>query len=248
MPKHPCAVYYDSNSVRRELKPDELHDVSKRAAARETELWDPDEEYRLYPRYRQDSPHFYSLSKNTRRYATRAENDPAHDERVESLLDLLQRKQGYKIGFLTQDSGEQQFITFVRTNGYLWGKEVSRAISENVRCRHDLFGARMELRLSAGSPWVAIEVVKDHYPEQQAFDALLVLTRNLPLLVLFDFIEVPNYFFQVREADATIRIIYYIYDGSVWKNEKRLESCTHIYFRERVEDHLRWLANKNERA
>lgn len=243
MPKHKIAIYYDSQKIKHQILPNDLHDVKKRALARSTELWDEDEEYRLYPRYREDSPHFYSLSSTLRKLHASTETDPTHNIRVEELLEILNSDIDYKIGFKTWDKGanrtEEQFVSFTQTNGYAWGKEVTRALSEDVRCRHDLFGASRELQLTAKYPWVAIEVVKHHYPDSKAFNALLSLSKALPLVVLFDFVDSPNYFFQIKEKDKIIRVIYYIYDGSVWKGGERIEECNSILFKEKVSEHIK---------
>lgn len=242
MPKHTFAIYYDSQGTRSRLFPEELHDIGKRAFARSTELWDEDEEYRLYPRYRADSPHFYSLSSKLRKLHVSAETDPAHNQRVDELLGILDSDISYKIGFNTWDGEgketEQQFVSFTETRGYTWGKEITRALSEDVRCRHDLFGASKALQLTAKYPWVAIEVIKHHYPDDKTFKTLLSLSKALPLVVLFDFVDVRNYFFQVKEKDRTIRVIYYIYDGSVWKGGKCWDKCSPSFFREKISQHI----------
>ncbi len=242
MPKHPVAIYHNSEGTKCQIFPHELHDVGKRAFARSIELWDEDEEYRLYPRYRADSPHFYSLSNKLRKLHASAETDPAHNQRVNELLEILGSDVNYKIGFNTWDGEgegkEEQFVAFTETRRYTWGKEVTRALSEDVRSRHDLFGATRDLQLTSRYPWVAIEVVKHHYPDDETFNALLSLSKSLPFVVLFDFVDARNYFFQVKREDRAIRVVYYIYDGSVWKGEKRWERCSPSFFREKIAKHI----------
>lgn len=238
MPKYSHAIYYDTHGDQQKLFPHELHDTGKRAFARSAELWDPDEEYRLFPRYREDSPHFYSLSNNTRAFSRLLENDPAHDARVVDLLDALSSDTDFRVGFYEWDRDEKQFVSFTRTRNYSWDKEVTRALSASVRARHDLFGTSNDLKLTAQFPWVAIEVVKHHYPDDQTFSALLSLTKQLPCVILFDFIDVPDYFLNINQSTGEIRVIYYIYDGSVWKNGTRWKSCTPAFFREKVAEHI----------
>lgn len=234
MSKYPHAIYYNASGEPQKLLPSELHDVGKRAFARSIELWDPDEEYRIFPRYRKDSPHFYSLSNNARVFSRTTENDPAHDQRVADLLKELSSGKNFRVGYYDWDGGEQQFVSFTKTQKYSWGKEVTRVLTANVRCRHDLFGAAESLSLTARFPWVAVEVVKHHYPDDQTFSALLALTKELPCVVLFDFIHVPNYYLNIDVSKGELRVIYYIYDGSVWKNGTRWRSCTPSFFRESV--------------
>lgn len=238
MPKYPYAIYYDANGKQQRLFPHELHDTGKRAFARANELWDPDDEYRLFPRYRGDSPHFYALSNDNRAFSRVLENDPDHDARAMYLFGQLSSDTNFKVGFYEWDGTEKQFISFTQTKNYSWGKEVTRALTANVRCRHDVFGAPNDLRLIPRLPWIAIEVVKHHYPDDQTFSALLSLTKQLPCVILFDFIDAPNYFLSVDKTMGEIRVIYYIHDGSVWKNGNRWESCTPTFFREKVSEHI----------
>lgn len=252
MPKHPVAIYYDQQGGKHKLFPNNLHDVGKRAFARSNELWDEDEEYRLYPRYRADSPHFFSLASSLRKLHVATETDPAHNLRVDELMNILKLGTSYRIGFNTWDEIEQkkeeQFVAFTETQNYCWGKEITRSLSEEVRCRHDIFGAPNALNLTAKYPWVAIEVVKHHYPDEDTFNAFLSLSKILPLVVLFDFVDVRNYFFQVKENEKMIRVVYYIFDGSVWKGEERWKKCSSAFFKEKVAQHIKSIQARNEKA
>jgi len=248
MPKYSHAIYYDANGVQQKLFPHELHDTGKRAYARSAELWDPEEECRLFPRYREDSPHFYSLGNGARVFLRTQENDPAHDARVNDLLEELSSGIGFRVGFYEWDGDEKQFVSFAKTRNYNWGKEITRALTASVRCRHDLFGAPDDLKLTARFPWIAIEVVKHHYPDDQTFSALLSLTKELPCVILFDFIEVPNYFLNLDRSEGEIRVIYYIHDGSVWKNGNRWKSCTSAFFREKIAKHIQEVLAKRTLA
>lgn len=244
MPKHPYALYVDAQGRQQKLLPDDLHDVGKRALARTQELWDADEEYRLFPRYRVDSPHFYSLNNGIRTLLP-AERDPAHDQRVESLLEKLCSGIDFRIGFYEWEGTDKQFVTLTRTQNYSWDKEVTRALSTSFRCRHDLFGASRQLALTSRFPWVAIEVVNHHYPDDQTFDALLHLTAMLPCVVLFDFIGAPNYFLHVDDAAMQIRVIYYLYDGAIWKGANRWKTCSASFFREKVAAAVKKVADQH---
>ncbi|HEX8290557.1 MAG TPA: hypothetical protein VF570_02300, partial [Pyrinomonadaceae bacterium] len=194
-----------------------------------------------------DSPHFYSLSGNARSIVRIKESDPAHDRRVADLLRVLSSGANFRIGFYDWDGEETQFVSFTQTRNYSWGKEVTRALTAGVRCRHDLFGAPNDLTLTARFPWVAVEVVKHHYPDNKTFSAFLSLTKELPCVILFDFIDVPNYFLKVNETSGEIRVIYYIYDGAVWKNINRWESCTPEFFREKVAEHIKQVKQSRAR-
>lgn len=239
MPKYPYAIYLDSRGQAQKLFPSDLHDVKKRAFARSAELFDPDREYRLFPRYRADSPHFYSLNKNARCVSRLEEIDPEHDDRVNYLFDTLNLGADISIGSFVWDGEERQFICLTKTNDYAWGQEVWRVLNSDIRCRHDLFGASTDLALTDRLPWIAIEVVKHHFPDEQTFSGFLSLSKILPFIVLFDFIDVPNYFLQVDLPTGRLRVIYYIYDGSVWMNNTRWGDTTADLFREKTQAHIR---------
>lgn len=246
MPKYPHAVYYDERGQKQQLRPDELHDRNIRAFARKAELWDPDEQYRLFPRYRADTPHFYSLNSGVRSFSRNKENDPEHDRRVDYLYKVLSSGAGFRIGCYEWDDEGKQFVYFTRTQNYSWGKEVTRALTADVQCRHDLFGAPEGLKLTARFPWIAIEVVKHHYPDDKTFSAFLSLTRELPCVILFDFVAAPNYFLHVNRDSGEIRVIYYIYEGAVWRNRVRWDDCTPALFREGVEEQINRLRERNK--
>ncbi len=248
MPKYPYAIYFDSQGEVQKIFPSDLHDINKRAFARSAELFDPDKEYRLFPRYRADSPHFYSLSKSTRYVSRLEETDPDHDNRIDHLLDTLNLGADLSIGSFVWDGDEKQFICLTRTYDYAWGKEVCRVLNSDTKCRHDIFGAPTDLARVDRLPWLAIEVVKHHFPDEQTFSGFLSLSKVLPFVVLFDFIEVPNYFLQVDFSSWRLRVVYYIYDGSVWKNNIRWGETTAGLFREKVQAHIRRVQKYRKRS
>lgn len=74
--------------------------------------------------------------------------------------------------------------------------------------------------MSVNRPWIAIEVINTHYPEEAAFSAMLAASRNYPLVVLFDFTAQWNTFVKVEKYDKRLRIrpwTFYIKEGAVWQ-------------------------------
>ncbi|OLO08757.1 hypothetical protein BTW08_05420 [Salinicola sp. MH3R3-1] len=242
MPKYEYAQRRRDDGTIERIYPRDLHDAGTRATARASELWDEHFEVRVFPRYRTDAPHFYSLGK--RRYIDeRVESDPSHDKRVEELLARLKGNE-YKIGFYEKDGEEKQFVTVAKPSNYLWDSEVTRSLTRSVRCRHDIFGEAEGRNLTAGFPWVAIEVVNTHYPDEKTLEAFLALSEQLPFVVLFDLVAVPNYFFKIDEKRQEIRTIYYVYDGSVWKNGNRWKRCSAQFLREKLEEHKNYVISR----
>src|SRR5215218_11106349 len=116
MPKHPFAIYYDSHGNKKKINPSDLHDTQTRAEARNAELWDSEEEYRLFPRYRADAPHFYSLSSRLRELHVPVEADPAHQQRIDELFGNLTSGANYRIGYYSWDGPEEPFVVITRTH------------------------------------------------------------------------------------------------------------------------------------
>lgn len=225
------------------IYPQNLHDIGKRATARTKELWCSDFEVRLYPRYRPDAPHFFSRSSNRYIDKRKEKNDSPHDERIENLLEQL-NDSNLKVGTLVFDEGESQFETLTSCDGYSWGGEVTRVLSQDVKCRHDIFGQPGGHNLVVGSPWVAIEVIDSHYPDEKTLEGMISLSARLPFLVLFDIVAEADYFFQIDEKSKSIRVIYYISDGAVWKNGSRWKRCTAAFLEEKIKDHIRYYQEK----
>jgi len=223
MAKYDFAVYYDRNAVRKKIYPEDLHDIEIRAFARSIFLINDSEEIRLYPRYRKDSPHFYSLEEGTRTVSRGKEDSNQHNERINELIETLNEpSRTFDIGYFTfEENQETQFNPLANLEGYTWGTEVNRYISPTSICRHDIFGQRLKLSQSSLFPSVAIEVIKSHYPDDAAFDGWISLSQVIPLLVTFDIVDKKNYFLKIDSENKQIRIIYYIFDGSVWKNDNR---------------------------
>ena len=71
MAKYEYAIYYNYDNKKQEIYPNELHDIAKLTFARDTELYDETEQIRIYPRYRKDAPHFFSLQETRRNVINR---------------------------------------------------------------------------------------------------------------------------------------------------------------------------------
>lgn len=233
MAKYKFAIYDDINGEEQKIYPNDLHDLTKLAFARDQELFDETKQIRLYPRYRKDSPHFYSLQNVQRNIINRGENSVEHKNRIDDLIDKLNNNPKiFKIGYYTfsndSDDGKRQFNELASTKNYTWGKEITRFISENSICRHDIYGQQEILSQSSIHPSIAIEVIDSHYPDSKVINEWLELTKIIPLIITFDLVKKKNYYLQIKDNDYkveeernTIRMVYYIFDGSVWKGSVR---------------------------
>lgn len=147
MAKYEYAIYFNNSNVIQKIYPTELHDIAILTFARDTELYDATEQVRIYPRYRKDAPHFFSLQEATRSVLNREENSKEHEKRVnENFKGLYNNSQkNFKFGHYVWEDGNQQFYTMTNLKDYIWGKEVTRIISENIICRHDIYGRKKRI-------------------------------------------------------------------------------------------------------
>jgi len=113
--------------------------------------------------------------------------------------------------------------------------------------RHDVFGASPRLGMSERRPWIALEVIATHHLDEGTFQSLLDLSAEIPLIVAFDLIGVPNYFLQLDEMNLTLRVIYYIYDGCVWRSHVPTKIVTAGALRTVMEQDLRTKHKGDER-
>jgi len=214
--KYEYATYRDENENLCRLYSYELSNISisEKIRIRELILFDESEEYRLYPRFNKITPHFYRRSKNVRSY-DRNDKDKSetHDDRIEELVEALKNTEELNIGYYrfegkpkedeTKEEREKRrsFETLFKITDYSWAAESTRIVSSNLRVRHDVFGASKSHSMSERKPYVAIEVVRTHFPEKDTFEGLLSLSKQIPLLVVLNFTSKPNYFCQLLKNE-----------------------------------------------
>jgi len=222
---HPVA-YYRADGVQKPIKASELTDKDKLHLAKTELLTDKNETVRLWPKFcTEKRPHFYVLNSADKRRISECEIDPAHNERVEEILGKLNSCTVWKVVVNVYVDGKRERETRFSLDDYQWGDEVHRICSSELTIRHDLFGQSKLLSMSVFRPWVAIEVINSHYPDEQTFNEMLRLSRQMPLLVFFDVLSdnLHNYFLKVDNRSDEITPLYYIYEGSMWKGGDRRE-------------------------
>ena len=245
--KYQRACYYDKAGNIHWIVPDDLKNPHDLALARSVRLYDETEEYRLFPRARESGPHFFCRSREQRRLVVSAEADPRHNKRRDELKDSLLTVPGLKLGYREYFGPEKfDFVEVAEIEGYTWETEVTRIVPYGLRVRHDIFGASPVLAMSERRPWIAIEVISTHYLDEGTFDSLMALSADLPLLVLFDLVEAPNYFISLDTEENTLRFIYCIYNGKVWRNEKETKLDTAAKLKAVLQTELRDLRRRND--
>ncbi|RBA25665.1 hypothetical protein [Herminiimonas fonticola] len=227
--EHPVAVYYDKHGKRHEILASTLSNPAKFAESRNNDLLDESEQISLGVREESTAAvaHFFEKAESRgSRKISFCESDPRHNERVDKLVSALQRttELTLEICFRKTVNGEKTETTenIANLSGYRWGPEVHRIQDAKTIIRHDIFAQDPELAMSIHRPWIAIEVINTHFPDEQTFNAMLKTSEALPLMVLFDFVERKDYFLKVDEAKKTLRIqgtTYYIKEGKLWRGE-----------------------------
>ena len=181
-----------------------------------------------------DTPHFFATGVRGARGVYDGEDDPRHDARVDTLLRKLRSERMWRLGLgdtVSKPNGgfDWELSNRIELPAYEWGNEVYRIVTRDAIVRHDLFGQAFNLHMSVNQPWVAIEVIHTHFPEEAAFAAMLELSERVPFYVLFDFTAVGDKFVRVEpELNAIIyrKWAYLIHDGHVWKGDEKTDIRT----------------------
>lgn len=233
--RHKFAVYFDSNGVRRTIQAKDLSNPNILADAKLKELYDGSEQFRIAPRVGQDiTAHFYELTSNPdARRPFLGEDDETHNKRVEQLRDDLVNLSDFSLVLKETEKAGGAIKEIFKFPKYRWASEVHRILKSNAIVRHDIFGQSEELNMSIRRPWIAIEVIHTHYPEEETFTALKEASEHIPLIVLFDFTVKPNSFLRVSPSNNVIQIrpwTYYIRQGKIWKGmeETKINSSARL--------------------
>lgn len=229
--EHPVAVYFDQQGNRVHVWASSLRDPEQLALAKGRELYDASEQVRVAPRVSKNGvPHFYEITSRARRVFS-GEDDPTHNNRVKDLHDKLQELESWALVLTTKDkaTGNATHEEILKLPQYDWGKETHRILDEKAIVRHDIFGQAPDLAMSVRRPWIAIEVVHTHFPEEEAFAAFLETSKRLPLIVLFEHTARRNTFVKVDDKNNLLQIsrwTYYIKDGCVWQGREKTSIAT----------------------
>lgn len=244
--EHFLAIYYDEDCNRKIIYASELKDVKIYEKAQKIELFDGSEQIKLAVRTSSNgTPHFYSSGRGVRTVFD-GERDETHDTIVNNICDSLKAFSNWSLR-LVDDVTLLEEITLPK---YEWAPEVHRILNEDVVVRHDIFGQSSEIAMSTRRPWVAIEVIHTHYPEAQAFSALLEASRQIPLIVFFVFSIRPQSWILANSKTNILRYrpwTFYIKDGNLYKGAKKTEITTPTAFQKAAELTLKKWRSEDEK-
>jgi hypothetical protein len=228
---HKIAVYFDDAGRRQEIKAKLLQDPNELERAKLLELYDGSEQIRVAPRAPSGiTPHFYEINNSGSRKVYGGEDNDLHDGRVKQLTkDLTGFSCPFSLVLKASARDNEVIQTLIKMPEYQWGYEVHRILNADIMVRHDIFGQSAELGMSVQRPWIAIEVIYTHYPDEKAFSALLEQSKAVPLIVLFDLASNKNTFLKVDTENKQLQIrpwTYYIKEGAVWRGERKVPHIT----------------------
>lgn len=220
--EHPVAIYFDDFGEKCTIRAEDLSNPVTLELAKRVDLVDPSGQFSLSPRQVPDKrPHFVAPPDSVARRVLGFEKDPTHDNRIAFLLNELEApEQNWKLTESHYADGALVTTELFKITGYSWGKEIHRFVSADAVARHDLFGQAQQLEMSIFRPWVAIEVINTHYPDEETFLALSALSLAFPFIVLFDCTDRKNYFLKVDRETGTITTRLYLREGRIWSNGK----------------------------
>lgn len=257
------AVYIDDEGKAHRIYASSIQDTAGYEAAvnlsTEFGLLDPSEQFPIVPRLGGTAKrnHFTALGEPSVRtvFSGEAENDKTHDARVFALLEQLTKSAHFVVeGILTQRQ-QRSFQLLRKLYEYQWGAEVHRIVSEEAVIRHDLFGQPTEIEMSIHRPWVAIEVIHTHFPEDVAFQGMVSVSRAMPLMVLFDCTDVQDYFLRVLPEQNRIETRLYMLGGEVYLENNKLGIASAAGLRAEVmaairrrKDSLKWRDSHSSRV
>ena len=245
---HQVAIYYDDKGTRQTIRAEDLGDPITFEHAKNLELYDRSGQVRVYPRDIEDKIlHFAVGPSRDAIQIDCEESNPAHDNRVCSLLNVLKKRAQWKVVMQAYVGGGQvSHDLFDLRPQYNWGKEVHRIVGSESIVRHDLFGQAYELDMSIRYPWIAIEVINTHYPEEATFAALIDLSRKLPLVVAFDHVGRPDHFLRIDPLTGIINTRLYMYRGAIWYLDEPVVITSSAGLEMFVKAEIRKLEEKDE--
>lgn len=202
MPKFDEAFYIIGQEKWELVSYRELVSEERRAELREKDLREkPNGLYQLGIRNHQLTPHFFQKRPIRNNIDTGSIESVEHEDSKNMLCNFLNKYTKQTFGYYETpwDKNDKGYEALLKTKEYHWAKEVSFGLVYGKYIRFDILGRSFtELSLTDKYPYIAIEVVDTHFHSQEAFKALLDLTKNLPVIVIYYFIGKAPYLNCVR--------------------------------------------------
>ncbi|VXA77289.1 MULTISPECIES: hypothetical protein [Aeromonas] len=232
MPKYETAYFLNDDNVWEPVSYRELRDENMRARLRDKDLRERKSgEILLGIRNHPDTPHFFR-KRLIRKNIEKGMNESEKHNNVVGFLEkyLDQKFSKHDFGYYERPwAKDKGFGSIVKAKSFKWGKEVGFGLAYGKYVIFDILGRSSEnISLLDSSPYVAIEVIDTHFHSKDAFIALLELSKNLPFIILYYYVNKFPLFNQHKDplrsnGYSKIRIHSYIADGSFWIRDSRIE-------------------------
>lgn len=233
MPKYETAWYEPAPNQWVEVKYTELASAKRRAELRERDLRERrDGLKKLGIRNHPQTPHFYEVGTVRQPIEGGIAESIEHNNAKKRICEMLNAHPAI-FGYY-ENPRERVIVRLTSTTGYEWATERRFGLTQGKYIIFDILGRhKTEIALTDVTPFVAIEVVDTHFHSQDAFCALLELTRDLPVVICYLFLSQKPYLNQWKapqqgETVATIRLQCYIADGSFWFRNERIEDTASV--------------------
>lgn len=228
MPKYNVAWYESAPDQWSEVKFTELATEKRRAELKGLDLREqPDGLKKLGIRNHPQTPHFYEVNTVREPFEVGVSESKEHNEARDALCEMLNAHPAV-FGYY-ENPREKVLVDLVSVTGYQWATERRFGLTRGKYVVFDILGRHgTEIALGESTPFIALEVVDTHFHSQEAFCALLELTRNLPVVVCYYFLPPEPYLNQrkapqLSEKTAPVRLQCYLSDGSFWFRNERVE-------------------------
>jgi hypothetical protein len=144
-----------------------------------------------------------------------------HNDRVDKTFRELRRLGRWDLQLKKKVKGEIVFSVIETLPPYIWDKEVHRICAPKTIVRHDLFGQSPAVAMSIRRPWIAVETIHTHFPEEPAFAAMLELSSRTPARFFFDLVSHPTHLWVDAKKGVFVfsNWVFHIFDGKVWQGD-----------------------------
>ena len=223
MPKHEIAFYKDENNIWNKVNYTELSNEQRRAELKEKDLYDKSNgDVQLGIRNHERTPHFYVKRPVRKPLESKNKKSELHNKQINIIYNFLKKYKKHSFNIFSEE-------TILKIKNYEWKKEAKFGIIYGKYVVFDILGRDSEnIHLTDKNPYVAIEVVDTHFHSQETFKILLEATKNLPIIIIYFFInQIPklNHLKKPKNENLYTKNVIYFHmsDGSFWEKNERIE-------------------------
>ncbi len=237
MPKYELAFYLSEFNHWEKVSFKELESEEKRAELREMDLREKiNGIYQLGIRNHPQTPHFFQkrpIRNNIEKGVVESEE---HEKQKKMVCAFLNKYPKQAFGYYERpwNSADKGYESLIKVKDYLWDKEVRFGLVYGKYIQFDILGhSKNDLSLTDKLPYIAIKIIDTYFHSKETFKALLELTKNIPVIVLYIFVpKIPilNCVKIPKQSNSFSqnRIKYYLADGSFWIQNNRIEDEDHL--------------------